>query len=315
MQDQPLSIRRKHGRFFITENSALDLVRLCGPMAFCLYSALLRYTTGYHECKPSINHLAATLGIARTSIWRHMKRLEAVGAVHIEERPGYSHLYTVIDPSDLPGGAFHEPSRQPADGTFRDVSEPAEITASDSSEIVAEESDSRVNSGDDVAELQQVGISELQQGVFQICNTPPIAKMQYPSSIKISSYKDTQIKTALTRESVCADASCMSSPTAATDARFVEFWSSYPRKVGKQAALRIWRKLNPDDELLEQMKRAIRWQSATEQWRKQGGRFIPHPATWLNQGRWQDEPTATPKFSENVERIAERLRVLGLCKE
>lgn len=31
-----------------------------------------------------------------------------------------------------------------------------------------------------------------------------------------------------------------------------------------------------------------------EQWQRDGGQYIPHPATWLNQGRWKDEiePTA-----------------------
>jgi hypothetical protein len=28
------------------------------------------------------------------------------------------------------------------------------------------------------------------------------------------------------------------------------------------------------------------------EWTKDGGQFIPHPATWLNQKRWEDEPMA-----------------------
>jgi hypothetical protein len=34
---------------------------------------------------------------------------------------------------------------------------------------------------------------------------------------------------------------------------------------------------------------ALERQGQWPQWRKDGGQFIPHPATWLNQGRWADE--------------------------
>jgi len=34
---------------------------------------------------------------------------------------------------------------------------------------------------------------------------------------------------------------------------------------------------------------AIAAQKATDQWKKDGGQFIPLPATWLRQGRWDDE--------------------------
>ena len=34
---------------------------------------------------------------------------------------------------------------------------------------------------------------------------------------------------------------------------------------------------------------AIAEQEKSEQWQKEGGQFVPNPATWLNQGRWDDE--------------------------
>ena len=36
---------------------------------------------------------------------------------------------------------------------------------------------------------------------------------------------------------------------------------------------------------------AIEAQKKSEQWVKDGGQYIPHPATWLNQGRWDDQVT------------------------
>ena len=37
------------------------------------------------------------------------------------------------------------------------------------------------------------------------------------------------------------------------------------------------------------MLEAIEKHKASSQWQKDGGQFIPHPATWLNQERWEDE--------------------------
>lgn len=70
---------------------------------------------------------------------------------------------------------------------------------------------------------------------------------------------------------------------------FEIFWKAYPRKTGKEAARKIWIRLRPSKLLLDKMIYAIKEQRASDQWQKDGGQFIPHPATWLNQGRWQDE--------------------------
>ena len=76
--------------------------------------------------------------------------------------------------------------------------------------------------------------------------------------------------------------------------RFDRFWSVYPRKTAKVEARKKFEKLNPDDELLETMIRAVEQQKNSEQWTKDGGQFIPHPATWIHQRRWEDE-TPVPK--------------------
>lgn len=72
--------------------------------------------------------------------------------------------------------------------------------------------------------------------------------------------------------------------------RFENFWAVYPRKVGRGACITIWERLKPSDEMTAQMIAAVNEQAKSSQWRKQGGQFIPHPRTWLHQGRWQDRP-------------------------
>ena len=71
--------------------------------------------------------------------------------------------------------------------------------------------------------------------------------------------------------------------------RFERFWSAYPKKVGKGDARKAFLKINPSDALLGQMITAIVAASASYQWQKDKGQYIPNPATWLNQQRWEDE--------------------------
>lgn len=81
------------------------------------------------------------------------------------------------------------------------------------------------------------------------------------------------------------------------DGEFDVFWLSYPRKVGKEAARKAWKataRKRPDfDSVLEAL------EQAKGVWAKGDPRFIPHPATWLNQGRWADEATVAPVLGED----------------
>lgn len=69
--------------------------------------------------------------------------------------------------------------------------------------------------------------------------------------------------------------------------RFEGFWKFYPRGEGRQAAIRAWDRLQPDDELILRIGRALTLQKASPEW--QAGIGIPHASTYLNQQRWTDE--------------------------
>ena len=70
---------------------------------------------------------------------------------------------------------------------------------------------------------------------------------------------------------------------------FVEWWEAYPSKVGRLAAVKIWKKQVQGKVELSKMLSILEKQKASDQWQKEGGQFIPNPATYLNQGRWDDE--------------------------
>ncbi len=70
---------------------------------------------------------------------------------------------------------------------------------------------------------------------------------------------------------------------------FDRFWKTYPRHENKQAAIKAFNKLGITEEMLMMLLSSIERQKESAQWKENGGQFIPHPATWLNGHRWEDE--------------------------
>jgi hypothetical protein len=78
-------------------------------------------------------------------------------------------------------------------------------------------------------------------------------------------------------------------PKGVFDGWFEEvFWKAYPRKTAKkkakEAAKKAWAAADADA-IMAGLERS----KESDQWRRDGGRFVPHAATWLNQERWTDE--------------------------
>jgi hypothetical protein len=73
--------------------------------------------------------------------------------------------------------------------------------------------------------------------------------------------------------------------------RFELFWKAYPRKTNKGFARTVWAKLKPDQATFDKMINAIAQQKKSEQWGNP--QYIPHPSSWLNGERWEDEVGGT----------------------
>ena len=87
------------------------------------------------------------------------------------------------------------------------------------------------------------------------------------------------------------------------DRLFDVFWKAYPKKIGKLKAKSSFEKIKPDEHLLNLMVMKIDEYKSTKQWQEDNGKYIPHPATWLNQGRWEDEINLPVKPMTEQERI------------
>lgn len=78
-----------------------------------------------------------------------------------------------------------------------------------------------------------------------------------------------------------------------TITHFDAFWKMYPKKKGKGNAEKAWFKITFPVETLEKIKTALQWQRDTIDWTKDGGQFIPYPASYLNGKMWEDEKVET----------------------
>jgi hypothetical protein len=102
-----------------------------------------------------------------------------------------------------------------------------------------------------------------------------------------------------------------------TPDQFEEFWKLYPRKVGKPTAKQRWvalsKKPSKDQPDFDTIKKAIQEQSKSDQW--QDPKYIPHPSTWINGERWEDElpgpskPTPKPHPNKLGHRSGAKFKV------
>jgi len=70
---------------------------------------------------------------------------------------------------------------------------------------------------------------------------------------------------------------------------FIIFWEAYPRKIAKIKAEGAFEKINPDETLLAIMIESINRSKSSRDWQKSEGQYIPYPASWLNNKRWEDK--------------------------
>lgn len=82
------------------------------------------------------------------------------------------------------------------------------------------------------------------------------------------------------------------------EAGFSSFWAAYPVKVGKEGARRAARKasLRPTWPGWRRIVGAVEAQKQSPRWR---GGTVPNPETWLNGGRWDDDPATMTAIGGN----------------
>jgi len=76
-----------------------------------------------------------------------------------------------------------------------------------------------------------------------------------------------------------------------------DFWTIYPRHVARKDAQKAWSRLAPAEQTAAIIGAAV-WRPI---WLRRGQpEYIPHPATFLNGARWEDEPPVEPTISSSA---------------
>ena len=82
---------------------------------------------------------------------------------------------------------------------------------------------------------------------------------------------------------------------------FERFWKAYPKKRNKETARRAFKKLKGVS--IETLLEAIEKQKRSQDWLKDGGQYIPYPATWLNAGGWENEVGESSDGLDNLRNL------------
>lgn len=85
------------------------------------------------------------------------------------------------------------------------------------------------------------------------------------------------------------------------DPRWLRFWRAFPKHVAKKEARRAWAQLAPDAETVDRMLATLAWQAQQPEWTKDGGQYIPYPASWLRAERWDDERATVTAISPRMQ--------------
>lgn len=247
---------------------------------------------------PGVTEISRRTGIPRKKIPAEVKRLELARLIRVERQPGRGSVY----------GINYEPEPSPQVGTATvppggDSDEPG----------VSPETVPTVPS-DGTKPSPQVGTKQtIEQTIEQRReHTPSLSlgeRVDPKPGLRLVSIEGERLATEpaaepiLTPESEPAETAPRAAkggkPHPAEIARaFAEFWPVYPRRVARGAAERAYAKAlkggaSPATILLGVRRFAEKVaRDGTE------AQYIPHPATWLNATRWDDEPepATSPKF-------------------
>lgn len=236
-----------------------------GPIGVAVYMALLRFCGPTQTCYPSYETIESRLGLSHQSVWRGIQKLVELKLISVEQR--------MSGPKGRASNVYT-------------IQRPSMSVISDDDRLVP--------NGNKPKHLKQNNKEEVcspqEQTKVEVCS---------PQEQTVSSYWELEVDT---KRRTKKDTTLTTTEPSAHVVRFAEFWKAYPKKKAKGAALKVWVRMKPSEALLETMLEALARQGESNDWRKEQGKFIPWPAKWLNEERWDDveylPPQRVTKFVE-----------------
>ncbi len=84
-------------------------------------------------------------------------------------------------------------------------------------------------------------------------------------------------------------------------ASFELFWAVYPKKESPEKARKVWKKLRPSPDLVEQILASVEEHKRCDQWKREKGRFIPEACNWLDGRRWESDLGSAAEAAKEAE--------------
>ena len=224
-----------------------------------LVSLADRYNDDTRVCWPSVGTIARDLGISMPTVRKALGQLEELGLIHRASPHWVQHIPANVRPIvwtlDLSKKKPVEPvAPKDMNGTADALSDKHGFTPPENDR----------NTG-----LRQADNKGLQQGSNR--------GLQQDRNTGLHKTKENP------NENPKVNPKTNDHPA---DDRFIEFWESVPRKVGKGAARKAWakavKKADPQV-IIDGMRRYRDDPNRSEE-------FTAHPSTWLNAERWEDDP-------------------------
>lgn len=236
---------------------------------------LADYSDEQGTCYPGVKRIAEETEQSRSTVLRKLRVLAEVGLVSVQRRndaEGHrtSNRY-VLDLSVAVTAADVELAKERISGRHE---EPGTVLGVNVTLGSDEAPKSHAERGPKVSPSDTLTTRRTTSS-----NTP------YPQALDVA--QDEQGPTSPVLRAVPGPAG-PSTPSRTPQIAFEDFWKLYPRRTGKGAARTAWakatRKATPEAIMAGVEQAQCRWTlDRTEP------QFIPHPSTWLNGERWEDD--------------------------
>jgi hypothetical protein len=92
--------------------------------------------------------------------------------------------------------------------------------------------------------------------------------------------------------------------------RFGKFWSTYPKSIKREETMAAWASINPDDALLATILKDIEGKKGGQDWKEEGGRWIPSSINYLADRRWEDSVSTTSEGAFDTSTIHSQANLL-----
>lgn len=235
------------------------------PTAKAVLVSLADNANDHGHCWPSIDTICTRTCFGRDAVIDAISWLEAAGALRANRENGRKTTY-LVTPASF-DEAYTKPSRRAASR----ASEPSNVDAKQSGKATGR-ADQPVGQN-----LEPVGQTDCHQS----------GKTVKPVGQNDTNRQEPSINR---QRTISARASIDDAELMQT---FEAFYAAYPRHVARKSAVKAWLKLRPDIELQTRILGALAVQRKSKGW-LEDKKYIPHPATYLNDARWEDEMPGMP---------------------